>query len=119
VLLFAKEEVPKGQRFFSSSARGASQLWKDLLEAKSFCQRGMKYILGNGKKIRFWHEVWLEDCHLRIKYEKLYNIYSHQHWEVSRVLRGRETNLTFRRKFENPESGMGRAGKRVRGQRAE
>jgi hypothetical protein len=63
----------------------------------------MKYIVGNGNKIRFWHEVWLRECPLRIRYEKLYNICKQQFWEVSRVLRGGDINLAFRRNFDNSE----------------
>jgi hypothetical protein len=59
----------------------------------------VKVHLEDGKKIRFWHAVWLRDCPLHLKYEKLYNICSQQHWEVARVLRGGVINLTFRRNF--------------------
>jgi hypothetical protein len=34
----------------------------------------MKYILGDGKRIRFWYEVWLGECPLRVKCSKLFNI---------------------------------------------
>jgi hypothetical protein len=63
----------------------------------------MKHILGNDRKFRFWHEVWLGECPLRIKYERLYNICSQQNWEVSRVLGGGDINLTFKRNFDNIE----------------
>jgi hypothetical protein len=69
-----RKKYLKEKGFFSSSHRGASQFWKGLHEAKPYCQRGMKHILGNGKKIRFWQEVWLRECPLRIKYEILFNI---------------------------------------------
>jgi hypothetical protein len=62
----------------------------------------MKYIIGNEKNM-FWHEVWLGYCHLRIMFSSLYNICKHQFLEVSKVLRGGEINLTFRRKFDTTE----------------
>jgi hypothetical protein len=49
-----RKKYLKGKGFFNSSYRGASQFWEGLHEAKPYCQRGMKHILGNGKKIRFW-----------------------------------------------------------------
>jgi hypothetical protein len=49
-----------------------------ILEAKDTCQKGLKCVLGNGKKIKFWQEVWLGDCPLKIKFNKLYNIYNQQ-----------------------------------------
>jgi hypothetical protein len=54
----------------------------------NFIVRGMKHILGDGKRIRFWHEVWLDECTLRIKYEKLFNICNQQDWEVAKALEG-------------------------------
>jgi hypothetical protein len=48
---------------------------------KAFMKQGMKHILGNGRKIRLWHEVWLGDCPLRIKYGRIYNICFQQDWE--------------------------------------
>jgi hypothetical protein len=53
--LLRKKIFEKG--FFSSNARGASQFSKGLHEVKFTCQRGIKYIVGNEKKIWFWHEV--------------------------------------------------------------
>jgi hypothetical protein len=58
---------------------------------------------GGWKKIKFWHEVWLGECPLRVKYGRLFNICHQQEWEVSRVLGGGQINLTFRRIVEAPE----------------
>jgi hypothetical protein len=60
--------------FFGSNVRGRSQFWKGLHEAKHICQSGLKYVVGNGKKPRFWHEVWLGECPLRIRFNKLFMI---------------------------------------------
>jgi hypothetical protein len=51
-----------------------SQLWKGLHEAKDICQSGLKYVVGNGGKPRLWHEVWLGECPLKIKFNKLFVI---------------------------------------------
>jgi hypothetical protein len=64
----------KEKCFFCSNHRGGSQFWKGLHEAKHICQRGFKYMVGNGEKSRFWHEVWLGECPLKIKYNKLFMI---------------------------------------------
>jgi hypothetical protein len=82
-----RKKYLRGKGFFGSSQRDASQIWKGLHEAKKFCQGGMKYILGDGKRIRFWHEVWLGECPLRIRFSKMFSICNQQEWEVTRVLR--------------------------------
>jgi hypothetical protein len=43
----------KDRVFFSSNPRGGSQFWKGLHEIKHTCQRGMKYIIDDGKKLGF------------------------------------------------------------------
>jgi hypothetical protein len=45
-------------------------------------------VVSNEKKPRFWHEVWLGECPLIIKFNKLFVIYKEQNWEVARVLDG-------------------------------
>jgi hypothetical protein len=32
---------------------------------KHICCQGLKYVLGDGQKIRFWWEVWLGDFFLK------------------------------------------------------
>jgi hypothetical protein len=66
------------------------------------CQSGLKYVVGNGKKARFW--VWLGECPLKIRFNRLFSICKQQNWEVARVLKDREINLIFRKNFDNEES---------------
>jgi hypothetical protein len=40
----------KDKGFFGSNARGGSQFWKGLHEAKHTCGNGLKYVVGNEKK---------------------------------------------------------------------
>jgi hypothetical protein len=56
----------RGKGFLSSKPGGVSQFWKGLHDIKFTCQRGMKYIVGSGRKHRIWHEVWMGDYPLRI-----------------------------------------------------
>jgi hypothetical protein len=39
-----------------------------------------------GEKVIFWHDVWLRDCPLKIKFTSLFCIWKQQNWEVTRVL---------------------------------
>jgi hypothetical protein len=60
-------------------------------------------VVGNGKQPRFWHEVWLGKCHLKIRFNRLFEICKQQNWAVARVLQGGVINLTFRRNFGEAE----------------
>jgi hypothetical protein len=95
-----RKKYLRGEGFFSGNARGASQFWKGLHESKGICQHGLKYVVGKWDKTKFWHDVWLGECPLRIRFHKLFSICQQQKWEVARVLRDGEINLSFRRNFE-------------------
>jgi hypothetical protein len=70
------------------------------LEVKEQCGRGLVYVLGNGKKIRFWHDVWIEGCPLKISFHNLFEICNQQDWSVHRILVDGSPNLSFRRIFD-------------------
>jgi hypothetical protein len=61
------------------------------------------YILGNGEKIRFWHDVWIGGCPLKIAYPNIFEISNQQEWTVRRILEFGLTNLSFRRSFGSRE----------------
>jgi hypothetical protein len=75
-------------------------------EIKYTCFQGLKYILGDGKKIRFWFDVWLGECPLKIRFNNLFEISREQKWMVSKVLEGGggRINLSFRSRFGDRES---------------
>jgi hypothetical protein len=61
--------------------------------------RGVKYTLGDGRKIRFWLDTWSGGCGLNLAFPNLYAICNQQEWTIDRVMRGGNLNLTFRRGF--------------------
>lgn len=74
--------------FYSYKSSNSSQFWISLLEVKEWCSRGLAYVLGNGKKICFWHDVWIEGCPLKICFPNLFDICNQQDWFVHRILVG-------------------------------
>jgi hypothetical protein len=44
------------------TSAGSQQLWRGFLESKGTCQKELKYVVGDDKKMRFWYEVWLREC---------------------------------------------------------
>jgi hypothetical protein len=73
---------------------------KACMNLRVFVNMGSKYVVGKWDKTKFWHDVWLGECPLRIRFHKLFSICQQQKWEVARVLRDGEINLSFRRNFE-------------------
>lgn len=41
-----------------------STMWKHVLDHKYLIKRGLRWILGNGEKIKFWHDKWIEESPL-------------------------------------------------------
>jgi hypothetical protein len=52
--------------------------------------------VGNGKRIRFWQDDWLDECPLKIKFPRLFKINIKQEWSVAE-LNDVEWNFDFRR----------------------
>lgn len=85
--------------FFSCRKRNVSQFWKGLLEAQDSCIRGLEHVIGDGKKARFWKDIWLGKCPLKIFFSEIFEICNQQERTVFEVLKHGDINLTFRRTF--------------------
>jgi hypothetical protein len=89
--------------FFSCRKSNCSQFWKGLLDIKEDCMRGFKYIIGDGRKARFWHDVWVLDCPLKVAFPHIFEICNQQDWSVHRVCSQEDEVLSFRRNFGHRE----------------
>ncbi|GLJ44906.1 hypothetical protein SUGI_0945370 [Cryptomeria japonica] len=38
-----------------------SKLWNNILKSRLIVREGLKWQLGNGRKVRFWEDIWAED----------------------------------------------------------
>lgn len=85
--------------FYNSNPNGGSQFWKGLHEIKDEFSQGLKYILGDGKKIRFWIDVWIGECPLKITYDNIFKICEQQNATIREIFDGSNWNLTFRRNY--------------------
>jgi hypothetical protein len=92
------------KNIFSYKTKSGSQFWKGLLAIRGEVSRGMKYILGYGRKIRFWLDTWYGGCGLDLVFPNLFKICNQQEWTIDRVLRNGDINLTFRRAFGGTEN---------------
>lgn len=76
---------PRGD-FRDSLLIRASQFWKSIHKVKSIFNWGASYKLGNGRRTYFWHDVWLDDCPLKIKFALLYRTCSDLDIKVAECL---------------------------------
>lgn len=58
---------------------------------------GIKWVVGNGKRVRFWEDTWFGNSSLAIQFWPLYVINEQQGKTISQVWDGQVLRLSFRR----------------------
>ena len=41
-----------------------SPVWKSILRCRSLLQKGLRWRVGNGQRIKFWRDHWVDNCSL-------------------------------------------------------
>ena len=76
---------------------GVSPFWKGVLWVVQAARMGIKWVIGNGRKVRFWEDIWLGNISLATVYWPLYVINEQQGKTLHEVWDGENLMLTFRR----------------------
>jgi hypothetical protein len=76
---------------------GASPFWKGILWAMQAAHMGIRWVVGNGEKVRFWEDQWFGNTSLAIMFWPLYVINEQQGKLIKEVWDGVELKLSFRR----------------------
>jgi hypothetical protein len=71
---------------------------------KIYLPERFKHVVGNGWKARFCEDVWLGECPLKLRFDRLYEISREQKWVVAKVVERDEINLPFRRRLGDLET---------------
>jgi hypothetical protein len=85
---------------YSYKKKSGSQFWRGLLSTRGEASRGLIYITGDGKKARFWLDVWIGKCASCVSFPNLFEIRNQNEWSVCKSLNNGCINLTFRRSFD-------------------
>lgn len=78
-----RKKYLQGKSFCQSKQKGGSQFWQGLEGIKEWYEKGTRSRVGNGRKVRFWHDVWLDECPLRIRFPRLFRICRKQDCSVT------------------------------------
>lgn len=79
-----------------AKVEAVSQFWQGLHCVKDWYERGKGHIVGSGKQTRFWKDVWLEECPLKISFSRNFKICHDQ--DISAERAGScSWNLSYRR----------------------
>jgi hypothetical protein len=69
---------------------------------KDWYEKGKGHVVGCGKQTRFWKDVWLGECPLKVSFSRLFNIFHDQEISVQMAAE-LEWNFSYRRCFGNSE----------------
>ena len=91
-----------GQKsLFQIKNRKGSQFWRSLLDMRQWYQKGRIVEVRAGHQTRFWHDCWLGECPLKIRFHNLFKIASDQDIEVGRAFDQGQWNISFRRQLND------------------
>ena len=82
---------------FHTSSRGASNFVKGVMWAANAAKMGFMWKIGNGQKVKFWEDNWLDTSRLAFQFWKLYEIVNKKSHTVSEVWDGSTLKCSFRR----------------------
>jgi hypothetical protein len=82
--------------FFGCQRANCSQFWKSLQDVKGDCFRGFIYIIKDGNKARFWHDIWLGNCPFKIRFPHIFEVCNQQDWSINRVYNQEMENIEQR-----------------------
>ena len=84
---------------FCSDVYGASTFWKGVMWAAQAVKFGYRWVVGYGRKIKFWEDCWFGSSPLAIQFWNIYSICNEQCALLSDVWDGLSLKLSFRRNF--------------------
>ncbi|XP_071719048.1 uncharacterized protein [Rutidosis leptorrhynchoides] len=80
---------------------GIVSLFNSLMSASYLPVNTLKRLVGNGCDTNFWHDVWVGDTPLAIKFNRLYHLASNQNCSVSDLWNGSSWTWSWRRQPAN------------------
>ena len=97
-----RKKYPGNKSIFQIKNGMGSQFWRGILKVREWFQWGRKMKVLSGQQTRFWEDVWLGDCALKIEFDQLYKFCSDLGISVYDALEG-ASRLTFRRSLTEME----------------
>jgi hypothetical protein len=69
-----RAKYPGAGDIFSTTPHGGSPFWRSLHKIKDFFKLEARFSLGNGQRIRFWTDCWLNNEPLSVRFERMFEI---------------------------------------------
>lgn len=62
-----------GDNYLKDPSHSHSSFWKGIIAVKDNFMANMKFSLGWGEKIRFWHDLWIGNTPLVVQFPNIFN----------------------------------------------
>jgi hypothetical protein len=82
---------------FTCKEAGASNFCRGVLWAAKVAKMGYRWKVGNGRKVRFWEDVWLGSSSLAIQFWEIYVIVNEQNATIADIWDGSQLKCSFKR----------------------
>lgn len=86
---------------FYSNSTGSSSFFKCMIWAAKAAKMGYRWKIGNGKKVKFWEDIWLGCSSLAIQFWEIYVLVNEQSHTVYDLWDGVDLKCTFRREVDD------------------
>ena len=90
---------------FQIKRKTGSQFWRGLLETRDWFQWGRAMKVRSGTQTRFWHDIWVGNCALKLQFPKLFSYSSNKDVSVQETHADGVWSLQFRRSLSDEEMG--------------
>uniref|UniRef100_A0A0A9B169 Reverse transcriptase zinc-binding domain-containing protein n=1 Tax=Arundo donax TaxID=35708 RepID=A0A0A9B169_ARUDO len=97
--LLIDRKYVKSQNIFALHHSHKSTFWKGVLWATQALKFGYRWMVGNGKKVRFWEDTWFGTAPLAVLFWDLYSIVNEKGKAISEIWVENELRVSFRRTF--------------------
>ncbi|KAL6639026.1 hypothetical protein ACP70R_022756 [Stipagrostis hirtigluma subsp. patula] len=78
-----------------------SNFWKGVMWAAKAGKLGYRWVVGNGKKIKFWEDNWLGSSSLAIQFFEIYSLVNEKNKTIEQLWDGSVLKCSFRRCFDS------------------
>ena len=99
-----KVKYLQGHPRLACDRQDGSQFWRAIQSIKHEIHMGARFSIGDGEGTLFWHDPWLDDMPLRVKFPSLFAICSDPAQLVASAVHNGSSNISFRRTFRRSEA---------------
>ena len=93
----------KDKCIFPLTRNTRSQFLKGLLSVRQWCQWGRKLLVKDGRRTRFWVDLWIGECPLSVEFNQLFKFCRDPNISVNEVCSNGVVHIEFRRSLNDEE----------------